>query len=277
MKKSRIITNVLEINEIFNFSPLKLQSSSTSIFVSEFLLHVQSFFLFFYSFFPPPTSSFPNIFIFIKLYFIRWTSLFVLCYLKSICYDPRKKTERIRFRSFLSSTKYQISFWKLLFLPMFHSNYFYAAEIISRLLTQAEFQFRHVFSSFFGTWLFLTVSDGRREAFKSDARNWWKLKVVWFQWFFCLFYNNFRSSAAIHALFSGEKSIFSGTEISKALSIRVTLHDIFFIFGSFKKKKLRENSLGCETETTEFDRKNVNWIFILNHPVQILKMGRKKY
>lgn len=79
--------------------------------------------------------------------------------------------------------------------------------------------------------LFLTVFDGRREAFKSDARNWWKLKVVWFQWFFaCLTTKSDRLQRFYRALFSSEKSIFSYDSVPIPKYKRVTSYDIFSIF-----------------------------------------------
>lgn len=82
---------------------------------------------------------------------------------------------------------------------MLHSNYIFHfvstfagfhSEIISRLLTQAEFQFRQRF----GTWLFLTDVDGRIEAFKSRCEKLMKIesRLRIFR-FFCLLYKNFES------------------------------------------------------------------------------------
>lgn len=80
-----------------------------------------------------------------------------------------------------------------------HSNYIFHfvssfagfhSEIISRLLTQAEFQFRQRF----GTWLFLTDVDGRIEAFKSRCEKPMKIESrLRTFWFFCLLYKNFES------------------------------------------------------------------------------------
>lgn len=112
--------------------------------------------------------------------------LFTFCYLKNhLLYNRRKGKKAL-----LSPTKYQISFWKLLFFlveALFMFIYyrccrFHRRSSVECLLKQSlDFVDSTQLDS---TWLclILTVVDGRIEALRSSRKwnwNWWKLKVVW--------------------------------------------------------------------------------------------------